>query len=216
MAILTFSDGELVNLRNAPGLVSSALGRFNGWTPLPDSIGPEAVSMATGQAFRFRFRRQRAAAFSMGNLPAIRTPHVGGNGGTVSIATTTATFTVSQDGALVVGDALVVGGTTYTVTARTSGTVWTLGASGSATAQPFTLLTVPMERAARLVAHLLDYNTVDVVTEDTLGSTYPGLQLLPGTRPELRQESARTLRYSLSLTLTRIDGGTAPLVCRYS
>lgn len=216
MAVLTFNDGEVVALRNAPGLVSSPLGRFNGWTPLPDSIGPEAASMATGQAFRFRFRRQRAVAFVLGNLPAIRTPHVGGLGGTVSISGTTATFSVSQDGALVVGDALVVGGTTFAVTARTSGTVWTLGASGSATGQPFTLLTVPMERAARLVAHLLDYNTVDVATEDTLGSTYAGLQLLPGTRPELRQDSSRTLRYSLALTLTRIDGGTGALVCRYS
>jgi hypothetical protein len=216
MAVLTFNDGELVALRNAPGLVSSALGRLNGWTPLPDSIGPEAVALATGQALRFRFRRQRAVAFTLGDLPSIRTAHIGGNGGTVSISSTTATFTVSQDGALVLGDALVVAGTTYTVTARTSGTVWTLGSSGTASGAAFTLLAVPLERAARLVAHLLEYNTVDVATEDTLGNTYTGLQLLAGTRPELRQDSARTLRYSLSVTLARIDGSATPLVCRYS
>ncbi len=216
MAAIVFNDGELVTLRNAPGLISFVLGRFSGWTPLPDSIGPEAVSMATGQATRFRFRRQQAVSFSLADIPSIQTAHIrGGGGGTVSISGTTATFSTSQDGTLVLGDGLLVNGVTYVVTARSSGTVWTLGTSGSATNAGFTLLTRPLERAVRLIAHLLDYGTADVYTDDTVSNVYLGLQLLPGTRPELTLDSPRTLRYRLALTLTRIDGSSAPLLCRY-
>lgn len=215
MAVLVFNDGEAVALRNAPGLVRFALGRFNGWTPLPDSIGPEAVSLATGQATRFRFRRQQAVSFSLADIPSIATIDRQGGGGTVSISGTTATFSASQDGALVLGDQLVVAGVGYLVTARSSGTVWTLGTSGTATGASFSLVTRPLERAVRLVAHLLDYGTVDVGCEDSGSNSYTGLQLVPGTRPELALESPRTLRYRLSLTLMRVDGGTAPLLCRY-
>lgn len=220
MAYLAFTESggaSPIFIRNAPGLISSVLGRFNGYTPIVDAVGPVASSLANGTATRFKFRDVRGMSFVFADLPAMATRSPGA-GGTVSISGSTATFSVSQDGHLIVGDSITVAGTNYAVTARTSGTVWTLSTTGSASGAAFVLQVVPAERAARLVAHLLDCRTVDVYPEDALAGSfaYTGLQMLPSAPPTLTPQRGSLLRYQLSLSLIRIDGSSTLILVRYT
>lgn len=55
--------------------------------------------------------------------------------GTVTVATTSLTFSASQDGVIDVGDTVTVGANSYTISARVSGTVWTISGGSAATDQ---------------------------------------------------------------------------------
>ena len=65
--------------------------------------------------------------------------------GTVTVAASSLTFSVSQDGVLNVGDTVTVGVNTHTITGRTSGTLWVITGGVVATSQPFTYVN-PLNR----------------------------------------------------------------------
>lgn len=71
MASITFTDGVgTATLDNGLTATAGGLGsRFANWTPFQRPVGSSATALGTGQFFRFVFRTDYGASFSIRDIP---------------------------------------------------------------------------------------------------------------------------------------------------
>lgn len=83
----------------------------------------------------------------------------------------------------------------------------------------FTLAEIPMASlgtVVRLMAALLAGGTVSVATNDNAARVYSTCGLAEGAVPELAQQDAGNLTYTLTLTLVNLAGSPTDLLCDYT
>lgn len=71
MASITFTDGiGTATLDNGLTATAGGLGsRFANWTPFQRPVGSQATALGTGRLFRFVFRTDYGASFSIRDIP---------------------------------------------------------------------------------------------------------------------------------------------------
>lgn len=113
-----------------------------------DFIRAQTATVATknfmdaGAKVAFSVTSLDKGAWTNGIQLALSVPSAKAGAGTVTVASTSLTFSGSQDGVLNVGDTVTVGANPYTISARTSGTVWVISGGQTATTQPWTYVNV--------------------------------------------------------------------------
>jgi hypothetical protein len=73
-----------------------------------------------------------------------------------------------------------------------------------------------LDIADRLIAHLLNGGSCAVFTEDKLSSSYATCGLMPGVAPSLQQTDARSIEYTISLSLINLAGSPVQMICHYA
>lgn len=151
---LTFNNYfEALNILRGGDSLKAIASIFNpspsfGGAAQVDFIRAQAATVATknfvdaGAKVAFSVTSIDKGAWVNGIQVAVGLPSAKAGTGTVTVASTSLTFSTTQDGVLNVGDTVTVGANTYTISARTSGTVWVITGGSSATDQEWTYVNV--------------------------------------------------------------------------